>query len=182
MRDAAEGVREAEQLIRWVSSVWAVPEWRIEMEERFTENAALALRDARIVAYNLAHSYVGTEHLLIGLIHAPGAAGKVMKENGVDEQKIIELVNQLIAPNTVIELGEYENFTPRAKRVLQQSAQEAVARKAARIGTEHILIALLKESDCIAVRLLNTLGVNIQKIYVDLGIELEEWYLLRRAE
>lgn len=138
------------------------------MEERFTENAALALRDARIVAYNLVHSYVGTEHLLIGLIHAPGAAGKVMKENGVDEQKIIELVNQLIAPNTVIELGEYENFTPRAKRVLQQSAQEAVARKAARIGTEHILIALLKESDCIAVRLLNTLGVNIQKIYVDL--------------
>ena len=61
------------------------------------------------------------------------------------------------------------NFTPRSKRILDQSQVEAKRFKAQLVGTEHILIALIKEADCIAVRLLNTLGVNIQKVYIDLG-------------
>ncbi|WP_455718962.1 ATP-dependent Clp protease ATP-binding subunit, partial [Anaerosporobacter sp.] len=116
----------------------------------------------------LMHSYIGTEHLLIGLIEVEGVASKVLEENGVDEGKIIDLVNQLIAPNSIVEVLEAGSFTPRAKRIIDQSYREAIRLKSQAVGTEHLLIALLKESDCIAVRLMNTLGVNIQKLYIDI--------------
>lgn len=138
------------------------------MNDKFTENAKAAITAASEVAYNLSHNYVGTEHLLIGLLEADGVASKVLEKNGVDKDKIIELVNQLIAPNSTTEVLEGDGFTPRSKRILDQSYREAIRLKAQLIGTEHILIALLKESDCIAVRLLNTLGINIQKLYIDL--------------
>ncbi|MDF2610025.1 MAG: clpC [Lachnospiraceae bacterium] len=138
------------------------------MNERYTESAKAAITFATEVAYKLSHNYVGTEHLLIGLIEADGVASKVLEKNGVDEEKVIELVNQLIAPNTATEVVEVDGFTPRSKRILDQSYQEALRLKAQLVGTEHILIALIKESDCIAVRLLNTLGINIQKLYVDI--------------
>lgn len=138
------------------------------MQERFTDGAREALQIATQVAYQLAHNYIGTEHLLIGLIEAKGVASKVLEEHNVDKEKIIELVNQLIAPNYNVELAEVDTFTPRAKRIVMQSEKEAIRFKSAKVGTEHLLIALLKESDCIAVRLLNTLGVNVQKLYVDI--------------
>ena len=80
----------------------------------------------------------------------------------------MELVNQLIAPSSGVEMMEGGDFTPRSKRILDQSQREAARFKAQHAGTEHILIALLREQDCIAVRLLNTLGVNLQKVYIDL--------------
>lgn len=138
------------------------------MNDRYTENAKAAITYATNVAYKLSHNYVGTEHLLIGLLEADGVASKVLEKNGVDEEKVIELVNQLIAPNSATEVVEVDGFTPRAKRILDQSFQEALRLKAQQVGTEHILIALIKEADCIAVRLLNTLGINIQKLYVDI--------------
>lgn len=138
------------------------------MNDRFTANAKEALQVAADAAYRLMHSYIGTEHLLIGLIEVEGVASKVLEENGVDEGKIIDLVNQLIAPNTIVEVLEAGSFTPRAKRIIDQSYREAIRLQSQSVGTEHLLIALLKESDCIAVRLMNTLGVNIQKIYIDL--------------
>ena len=137
------------------------------MEDRFTGNASEAIRAAREIAFSLQHNYIGSEHLLIGLCHAPGVAGRVLRENGVDENRLIELVNQLIAPGNTMELMEAGNFTPRAKSILQRSSLEAINMKQAKIGTEHILIALLKEQDSVAVRLLNTLGVNVQKVYID---------------
>ena len=117
-------------------------------------------------AYRLSHNYIGTEHLLLGLIEADGVASKVLAENGVEEERVIELVNQLIAPGGVSTM-EAGSFTPRAKRIVEQSFREAMRLKAQAAGTEHILIALLKEGDCIAVRLLNTLGINVQKLYMD---------------
>lgn len=137
------------------------------MNDRFTANAKEALQVAADSAYRLMHSYIGTEHLLIGLIEVEGVASKVLEENGVDEGKIIDLVNQLIAPNSIVEVLEAGNFTPRAKRIIDQSYREALRLNSQTVGTEHLLIALLKESDCIAVRLMNTLGVNIQKLYID---------------
>jgi ATPases with chaperone activity, ATP-binding subunit len=83
-------------------------------------------------------------------------------------EKVLDLVNQLIAPSSGVETLEGGSFTPRAKRILDQSQIEAARLKSQQAGTEHILIALMKEADCIAVRLLNTLGVNIQKVYIDL--------------
>ncbi|WP_312100497.1 ATP-dependent Clp protease ATP-binding subunit [Lachnoclostridium sp.] len=137
------------------------------MRDRFTENAKEAINLATDVAFRLMHNYIGTEHLLIGLLRADGVASKVLETNGVEEDKVLELVNQLIAPNTPMKVTGSNNFTSRAKGILEQSDKEAKRMNAEQIGTEHILIALMKESDCIAIRLLNTLGINIQKLYVD---------------
>ncbi|MDF2588903.1 MAG: clpC [Anaerocolumna sp.] len=138
------------------------------MNDKYTESARAAITFATEIAYKLSHNYVGTEHLLIGLLEADGVASKVLEKNGVDVDKVVELVNQLIAPNSSMEVSEVDGFTPRSKRILDQSYKEAIRLKAQLIGTEHILIALIKESDCIAVRLLNTLGINVQKLYVDI--------------
>lgn len=137
------------------------------MKDRFTESAREAIRIATDVAFRLSHNYIGTEHLLIGLIRAEGVGSKVLEANGVDEDKVLELVNQLIAPNTIMKTLGTNSFTSRAKNILEQSKKEAIKMNLEQIGSEHILIALLKESDCIAVRLLNTLGINLQKLYVD---------------
>lgn len=139
----------------------------VTMNERYTEEAKKAITYATEVAYKLSHNYVGTEHLLIGLLESAGVAAKVLEKNGVETSKVLELVNQLIAPNTAVEVIEVDGFTPRSKRILDQSYKEALRLKNQLVGTEHILIALIKESDCIAVRLLNTLGINVQKLYVD---------------
>lgn len=138
------------------------------MKERFTQNAQEAIDLATETAYQLAHNYIGTEHLLIGLTKANGVAGRILDEHEVDEEKLLELVNQLIAPTGGLKIMERDNFTPRARRILENSARESMRLKSAQIGTEHILMALIKESDCIAVRLLNTLGVNMQKLYMDI--------------
>jgi ATP-dependent Clp protease ATP-binding subunit ClpC len=138
------------------------------MYDKFTENAKSAISLAKEVAYRLSHNYIGTEHLLMGLMEVDGVASKILEENGVTVEKVLELVNQLIAPNSGVEMMDAGSFTPRSKRILDQSYKEAAKLKAQLVGTEHILIALIKESDCIAVRLLNTLGVNIQKVYIDI--------------
>ncbi len=137
------------------------------MYDNFTNNALEAIQNAKEIAYALSHNYIGTEHLLIGLLTAPGVAATVLEENGVDKEKLVDLIEQLIAPQGNISMMEQDNFTPRSARILDQSVREAVRLKAQKVGTEHILISLIKESDCIAVRLLNTLGVNVQKLYVD---------------
>ena len=138
------------------------------MNDKFTDNAKRAINLARDTAFRLNHNYIGTEHLLIGLMQVEGVASRVLKENGVTADKVIELVNQLISPGSGVEMMEGGSFTPRSKRILDQSQREAAKLKSQEAGTEHILIALMKESDCIAVRLLSTLGVNLQKVYIDL--------------
>ncbi len=138
------------------------------MREKFTENAREAIHLATETAYELEHNYIGTEHLLIGLTKANGVAGRILDEHEVDEEKLLEMVRQLIAPDTSVKMMERNNFTPRVRRILDASARESQRLKSKQIGTEHILMALIKESDCIAVRLLNTLGVNLQKLYMDL--------------
>ena len=139
------------------------------MMERYTPQAQEALGLAVGVAETLNHGYVGTEHLLIGLLQeGTGVAAKVLEENGVEEDRVIELVSQLIAPNPTVQTADRTAYPPRARRVIENSYREAVRFKAAQIGTEHILIAMLREGDCVASRLLNTIGVNIQKLYIDL--------------
>ena len=137
--------------------------------ERYTPQAKEALSLAVGVAESLNHGYVGTEHLLIGLLQeGTGVAAKVLEENGVEEDKVVELVSQLIAPNPTLQTADTAAYTPRARRVIENSYREAVRFKAAQIGTEHLLIAILREGDCVASRLLNTMGVSVQKIYIDL--------------
>jgi ATP-dependent Clp protease ATP-binding subunit ClpC len=95
------------------------------MNDKFTENAKNAINLAKEVAYRLSHNYIGTEHLLIGLMEVDGVASKVLEENGVNVEKVLELVNQLIAPNSGVEMMDAGSFTPRSKRILDQSYKEA---------------------------------------------------------
>lgn len=137
--------------------------------ERYTPQAKEALSLAVGMAESLNHGYVGTEHLLIGLLQeGTGVAARVLEENGVEESKVVELVSQLISPNTSVQMAENAAYTPRARRVIENSYREAVRFKAAQIGTEHILIAILREGDCVASRLLNTMGISVQKLYIDI--------------
>ena len=137
--------------------------------ERYTPQAKEALSLAVEMAESLNHGYVGTEHLLIGLLQeGTGVAAKVLEENGVEEAKVVELVSQLITPDNSVQMAENAAYTPRARRVIENSYREAVRFKAAQIGSEHSLIAILREGDCVASRLLNTIGISVQKLYIDL--------------
>ena len=137
--------------------------------DRYTPQAKEALSLAVGVAEALNHGYVGTEHALSqSLKEGTGVAAKVLEENGLEEERVMDLVRQLIAPNPTIQTADRTFYTPRARRVIENSYREAVRFKAAQIGTEHLLIAILREGDCVALRLLNTLGISIQKLYLDL--------------
>ena len=138
------------------------------MQYRLTRQAQKAVEFARDIAEELQHNYIGTEHLLLGLIRAEeGLASKVLRQNDITEEQILNLIEQLINDSDVME-GEVADYTPRAKRVLECSSREASRLNQTSIGTEHLLIALLREKDCIALRLLNTLGVSSPKIYSEL--------------
>ena len=141
----------------------------------FTEQAWNVSALSTQAASELGHNYVGTEHLLVGLLlEEEGVAARVLDANGVKADKVKELISQLIFPNqNVGTIGETV-YTPGAVRVLNQSYREAVRFKAPLIGTEHLLIAMIRESDCAAVRLLNTMDVSLQKLYVDLRSAMGE--------
>jgi len=134
----------------------------------FTEKADRALKLAGQAARKLKQGYVGTEHILIGLLkERTGVAAKVLIANGVDESKVISMVEEQIALQGNVAMKEREGYTPRALKVLEEAHRQAERFGASNTGTEHILLALIKEGENIAVRLLNTLGVSVQKIYVD---------------
>lgn len=138
------------------------------MQYRLTKQAEKAIERARDVAMELHHNYIGTEHLMLGLIRQrEGLASKVLQQNDVTDREILRLIDQLVNDSDSGE-GEIIDFTPRAHRVLENSSREAARTGQDCIGTEHLLIALIKEKDCIAVRLLNTLGVGVQKLYAEL--------------
>ena len=147
------------------------------MQDKFTDNAVTAIEAANSAAISLSQSYVGSEHLLIGLLSVDGVSRRVLEENGVTYDRFMELVNKLLTPGNVA-VGSTEAMTPRAKRIISLAATEAYRLNSGKIGTEHILIAMLKEGDSIAVRLLNTIGVNLQKVYIDiltaLGLDISQ--------
>lgn len=145
------------------------------MQSRFTKKAQEALDHAAESAVMLGHSYIGSEHLLIGLLQAEDSlASTVLANNEVTDEKIINLVYQLIAPEGAVGMKEPAGYTPRVRRILENAAKEAIRFKSDLIGTEHILIAIIKESESVAARLLNTIGVGIKKLYVDLLIAMGE--------
>ncbi|HIZ78901.1 MAG TPA: ATP-dependent Clp protease ATP-binding subunit [Candidatus Lachnoclostridium stercorigallinarum] len=136
--------------------------------EKFTPQAREAIRLAEEASRTLGHGSVGTEHLLLGLLEeGTGVAFRVLSECGVEKEKVKELMQELISGSNALRTRE-DLWTPRAERVLENSYHEAVRFKAPLVGTEHILIAIIRENDCVATRILNTMGVSVQKIYVDL--------------
>lgn len=134
----------------------------------FTKNAQAALTLAEKTAARLHTGYVGTEHILVGLLkEESGVAAKILEDNGADADKILEMIRDLIAPDGETAVKERGMYSPRARRVLEGAYVQAERFGADSAGTEHLLLALLKDPDNAAVRLLNTLGISVQKVYVD---------------
>lgn len=136
------------------------------MQKKFTRQASAALKIAKNTAESCKHTYIGTEHILVGLLkEQEGTAGRLLEEFGVESEKLQELIDSLIAPADGGLMERKAEYSPRAKRLLGSAEQEAENQKEEKTGTEHILIAMLKETDSVATRLLYTMGVNIQKLY-----------------
>ena len=139
------------------------------MERQFTRQAENALKLATTIAKSCGHGYIGTEHLLAGLLKEPeGTAGKVLQEFNVEEEKLRELISSLVTPvqgNTAAAETKDPQYSPRARRIIEQAKEDAESMECL-CGTEHLLLSLLKETDCVATRLLFTMGVNIQKLFV----------------
>lgn len=138
------------------------------MQPQFTDKARTALNLAERAARNFKQSYVGTEHILLGLLREnTGVAATVLENSGVEEYHIKEMIKDLIAPESTVMLAERDGYSPRAERVLEEAHRQAERFHSEKTGTEHILLALLKEGDNVAVRLLSTMGISIQKLYVE---------------
>ena len=147
------------------------------MQDRFTRQALQALKLAKATAQSWKHSYIGTEHILAGLLkEKEGTAGRILEEFGVEEEALVQMINKLIAPSSEILVAERTPvYSPRARKLVELAVHEAENQQENEAGTEHLLLAMLKETDCVATRLLYTMGVNIQKLYTALlnamGIE-----------
>lgn len=139
------------------------------MQSQFTDKAQTALNHAARCAKHLKQGYIGTEHILVGLIkEKTGVAAKVLTDNGVEADKVLDMIRDLIAFESGVLLAEREEYSPRSKAVLEEAHRLAERFGQNQTGTEHILMALIKEGDNVAVRLLNTLGVNVQKVYKEI--------------
>lgn len=139
------------------------------MLNNYTNKAKEAIKKADEAAKMMRHGYVGSEHLLLGLIETQEClAHTVLEDNDITQERVMEMIIQLIAPDVMVSVKEAARMTPRAKKILENAANEAVRFGADSIGTEHILIALLKENESVAARLINTMGIQIKKIYMDL--------------
>ncbi|MCC8067757.1 MAG: ATP-dependent Clp protease ATP-binding subunit [Clostridiales bacterium] len=139
------------------------------MEYNYTESAWRAQHLAERIARSCGHSYIGSEHLLLGLVQEEqGTAGTILRSNHVEEEKLRSLIDRLIAPEEGAVLKEPEGLTPRVQSVLDESAELARFFESREIGTEHILMAMLKDIECVATRLLHTMGINLQKLFSDL--------------
>ncbi len=134
------------------------------MEIRFTKQAQVAVEYAERIMTEFGHSYLGTEHLLVGLIHADDSVSqKAIEDCGLTEEDLLERIRDVIGTGGVTILRG-RDFTPRVKRIFETSAQLARQLGTVAIGTEHLLICILKEKTCVAVKLLESLGINTTKL------------------
>ena len=150
-------------------------------EKQYTRQAQEALNMARKIAAELKHPYVGTEHLLFGLKRVfTGVAGQVLDKNKVDEEQMEKAMDILVsAPEAAKKERKHLEYSPRLRYILEESQNEAVQLASEKVGTEHLLLTMLKDGDCVATRMLMTLNVNIQKLFQDLllatGIDPKEY-------
>lgn len=145
------------------------------MQKQYTQKARKALELAARLSQKMHHNYIGTEHILLGLIQEKtGVAAQVLMENKVEEEKLLELIQNLIAPGEGVLVLDQDGYSPRTANVLENAGKEAERFRSEEIGTEHLLLAILKENESAAVRLLNTMGINLQKLYIDLLVAMGE--------
>ena len=136
--------------------------------KQYTEQAKKSLDAAKRLSRSMHYNYIGTEHILAGLLkEGTGVAAEVLNANNVELDKLLQMIEELIAPDSAVALDEKSVYSPKTMTVLEHAEAEAERFNSEKIGTEHLLVAIIKEGDCAASRLLNTLGVNLQKLFVD---------------
>lgn len=146
------------------------------MNQNYTKSANNALKYAKKIALELTQEYVGSEHLLLGLVKEKnGLASAVLVKNGVEEERLENLTSQLMMEHTNVALANKAEFSKRCQDILELADKEAVKFKAQQVGTEHLLIAIIKHPDSVAFRLLTAMNITINKLYADIlaamGIE-----------
>ncbi len=153
------------------------------MHNKYTEKAKKALELAARTSKKMHHNYIGSEHLLAGLLREnSGVAASVLLENNVEEEKLLDMIEDLIAPGEQTAILELDGYTPRTLRILENAAREAERFGAKEVGTEHLLIAILKEPESVGARLLNTMGISARKVYVDTLVAMGEDLATMRDE
>ena len=135
----------------------------------YTDKAKKAISYANRLSKSMQCNYVGTEHILAGLLReGSGVAAEVLAANNIELDKLLELINELVAPGENIVVLDRDGETPRTQAVLERAEEIAERFDCDEIGTEHLLLSMIKEGDCAACRLLNTMGANPQKLFVDI--------------
>ena len=135
----------------------------------YTEQAKEVLKIAKTVARELRHPYIGTEHLLVGLKKVyTGVAGQVLALNGVSEENIRKIIDELVSPGEGAPVTANPQMSPRLEYILEESKEEAMRLRSEETGTEHMLLAILRDVDCVAARILLTLNINLQKLCQDI--------------
>ena len=132
----------------------------------FTERARIAISEAHNTACALGHRYIGSEHIVAGLVkEGSGVAAKVLEKADITEEKVIEKITELTGSNDALDEETELPLTPRTKRILQLSAMEARQMGHNYIGTEHLLMAILRDGESVGVRVLVSLGLNVRQVY-----------------
>ena len=145
------------------------------MYYKFTARAEKALEYAQEIAMELEHNYIGTEHLLYGLVEeGTGVASKVLQNQGLTSEKVKQSIEEIVGVGDEIENANQISFTPRSKRVIENAFLEARRLGTEYIGTEHLLIGIMKEGDCVATRIMLEEDVNPQGLYNELVKVLNE--------
>ena len=135
----------------------------------YTDKAKKAVELANRLSRSMNYNYVGTEHILAGLLkEGTGVAAEVLTANGVELSKLLQMIEELISPGEAILVLDKDGFSPKTQAIVERAEEFADRFQSEKIGTEHLLLAIMTEGDCAASRLLNTLSVNIQKLYVDI--------------
>ena len=150
------------------------------MARKYTEKAWSVLTMAEQLSAQFKHGYVGSEHLLLALcMEKSGVASNVLLANDIDEEKVIRLIDEQIALPGRVAKKEREGFTPKVESILDLAQELAESFDCEEIGTEHLLLAIISDADNLAIRLINTLSVNPQKLFADtlvaMGENLEDY-------
>ncbi len=139
------------------------------MFERYTRKAQVVLEEAQKAAQEFGHSYIGSEHFLLGILREGDTiAAEILGKYAVTAEKVGHLIEEVISPVGTSMIADAGGYTPRARLILEQAAKESMRMQSQLVGTEHILIAILRENDCAARKILNTLKVDIRRMYVDI--------------
>jgi len=136
---------------------------------KYTDRAKKALDIASRLSKSMNYNYVGTEHILAGLLkEGNGVAAEVLSVNGVELSKLLQMIEELIATGADTLVAERDGYSPRSQHILAKAQEEASRLGYDKVGTEHIFLSIVKEGDCAASRLLNTMGVSLQKLFTDI--------------